>query len=109
MPPSYALPSSSVYPVDPGTFHNDYTATLAADAALHMLTFILRHPPSILLIPDHFVTIITARWQLMPPSYALISSSVYPVDPRTIRNDYTAMLAADAAFIDIAFILRLSC
>jgi hypothetical protein len=28
-PPSYALPSSPVYPVDPGSFRNDYTARLA--------------------------------------------------------------------------------
>ncbi|KAI9512226.1 hypothetical protein F5148DRAFT_1164952 [Russula earlei] len=28
-PPSYALPSSSVYPVDPATFRSDYTARLA--------------------------------------------------------------------------------
>jgi hypothetical protein len=28
-PPSYALPSSPVYPVDPGTFRSDYTARLA--------------------------------------------------------------------------------
>ena len=28
-PPSYALPSSAIYPVDPGTFRSDYTARLA--------------------------------------------------------------------------------
>ena len=28
-PPSYALPSSPVYPVDPGTFRSDYAARLA--------------------------------------------------------------------------------
>ncbi|KAF8505646.1 hypothetical protein F5888DRAFT_1650740 [Russula emetica] len=28
-PPSYALPSAPVYPVDPGTFRSDYTARLA--------------------------------------------------------------------------------
>jgi hypothetical protein len=72
------------------------------------------HPPSILLIPERFVTIILLRWQLTPPLYASpsSSSSVYPVDPGTFRNDYTARqptLAADATFICITFILRLSC
>ena len=28
-PPSYALPSSSIYPIDPGSFRSDYTARLA--------------------------------------------------------------------------------
>ena len=28
-PPSYSLPSSSIYPVDPGAFRSDYTARLA--------------------------------------------------------------------------------
>src|SRR5713101_6500260 len=55
------------------------------------------HPPSILLILDHFITIILqlAGNSLMPSSYALPSSSIYPVDARTFHNNYTATLAAD--------------